>query len=76
MYTSQKITLNDLFIEYLNIQTFNGLPIHLIENLHEKETKKKILKHGLHVSKPKEFGDAHRDKHLKRLDMLMPKKNI
>jgi hypothetical protein len=53
MYTSQKITLNDLFIEYLKIQTFNELPKHLIENLNEKEKKKKILKLGLHISKQK-----------------------
>jgi hypothetical protein len=34
IYTSQKITLNDLSIECLKTQTFNGLPIHLIEILH------------------------------------------
>jgi hypothetical protein len=39
---SQKITLNDLFIEFLKIQTFNGLPIHLIEILHENEKKKNM----------------------------------
>jgi hypothetical protein len=72
IYTSQKIKLNDLFIECSKIQTFNGLPIHLIEILHEKEKEK--YGRGFIFHRQRNLVIAHKDKHPKGVGYVVAQK--
>jgi hypothetical protein len=65
-----KVHTKWFLIECLKIQKFNELPIHLVWILREKKEKYGNMGFIFYLV------IAHQSKHLKGLDMLLPKKNI